>query len=72
MNVGMLNIMMHKEERMHKTEDTVNLHLAAIYLNRFAPLTPHHIGWIEERLGYMTDAEMIEFVRTGKRPKGWE
>jgi hypothetical protein len=45
-----------------------DLHLAAILLNRHAPLAPHHVGWIRERLGYPTDDKLADAVRTGKWP----
>jgi hypothetical protein len=45
---------------------TIDLHLAAILLNRFEPLAPHHVGWIRERLKYKTDEELREYIIAGK------
>lgn len=40
--------------------------LAAILLNRFEPLAPHHAGWIRERLNDRNDKELQEFVKSGQ------
>ena len=45
----------------------IDLLLAAILVNRFEPLAPHHIGALKERLGYINDEELWEFIRTGKK-----
>jgi len=57
----------HEQERERQR---VDLLLAAILLGRFNPLAPHHVGAIRERLGYATDEEVLDFVRTGKREEG--
>ena len=45
----------------------VDLHLAAMLLSRFEPMAAHHVGWVREYLGYPTDNELVEIIRTGKR-----
>ena len=47
----------------------IDLHLAAILLDRYEPLSPHHVGWIREYLNYPTDEEMKLMIRTGIRTK---
>jgi len=39
--------------------------LAELLLNRHEPMSPHHVGAIRERLGYKTDEELLQMVRTG-------
>ena len=45
-----------------------DLLLAAILLERFSPLAPHHAGAIRERLRELNDNELREMVATGKWP----
>lgn len=45
-----------------------DLLLAAILLNRFCPLAPHHVGALRERLRYLNDDELREMVATGSWP----
>jgi hypothetical protein len=42
--------------------------MAAMLLNRFEPMTPHHIAAVRERLRYLNDYGLIELLRTGKWP----
>lgn len=53
-----------KEVGEMKTQ--TKLLLAALLLNRFEPMAPHHVGAIRERLGDKTDDELWEIIRTGK------
>ena len=46
-----------------------DLLLAAILLNRFEPLEPHHVGAIRERLNYLSDDELRTMILKGKYPK---
>jgi len=41
--------------------------LAGMLLNRLSPMSPHHVAAARERLGHMTDIELTEFVRVGRR-----
>lgn len=41
---------------------------AALLLNRFEPMQPHHVSALRERLDYLTDEELLEFVHTGVWP----
>lgn len=45
----------------------VDLLFAAIILNKNEPLAQHHVNAIVEFLGYPTQDELINFIRTGKR-----
>lgn len=47
---------------------STDLMLAAILLNRFNPLAPHHCAAIRAILREHTDDELLEMVRTGKWP----
>jgi hypothetical protein len=46
------------------------LFFAALFLNRYEPMQPHHVSALRERLGYLTDEELLKFVRTGIWPNG--
>jgi hypothetical protein len=50
-----------------ETSDNVDLLLAALLLGRNEPMQPHRIAWIRERLGHLSDDELLEFVRTGRK-----
>jgi len=54
----------YPEGRSKNTEDL--LLFAALLLNRFDPMAPHHVAALRERLGYKTDVELQEFIRKGK------
>ena len=42
--------------------------LAALLLNRHEPMAPHHVAAVRERLGYATDAQLLEAVQKGVPP----
>lgn len=54
--------------------DIVLANLAAVLLNRYTPLAPHHAGALRELLGYPTDDDLSVIVLNGwqkwKREKG--
>lgn len=50
----------------HKNHDL--LLLAALLLNRREPMAPHHVAAVRERLGYATDAQLLEAVQKGVPP----
>ena len=50
-------------ETVEAKRDT--LLFASLLLNRFEPMAPHHVQAVRERLGYMTDEELLQMIRTG-------
>lgn len=55
--------MTYQDDRKRMDE----LLLATLFLHRYEPMPPHRVGALRERLDYMTDEELREFVATGKR-----
>jgi hypothetical protein len=54
------------------TDDrSLRLLLAAILLNRhqLRSIAPHHVSALRERLGYPSDEELQEWIRTGHVPQ---
>jgi len=65
----MITIVNTCEPHVMDREDRANkLLLAAILLNRHRPLSQHHAAVIREKLHYMDDEKLEEFIRTGKFP----
>lgn len=56
------------ENEMEDKEKLDWLLFAALLLNRRAPMAPHHVAAIRERLGYATDAQLLEAVQKGMPP----
>jgi hypothetical protein len=48
---------------------SLRLLLAAILLDRFHPMAPHHVAALRERLGEPSDQELQEWVLTGRVPR---